>query len=1209
MKVSLNSSWFLPLLGFVLIGVAAQESGECPTTDQVSCTAGTKCNSDLDCQDKELCCANPCYTKRCVQNPRGGDDVDGPSESECRPYIEKALKELETGEARKEPSDENESAEELPTVEISDDDEGGSSKGNVEDIETEAPPENEFKDVEGESEAIKTSEETKSQENLLDSGGEDETPEGAEPIGDEIQGVKESSEENIEDDNVKLNVETDDEIDNNERVLDSVAKEFQKSDDLSKEITEPSTNDDSSAKSEETTSDEDERHKRETTQNEQLLEINDNVDGEEAKSDEVPVEAVDSLESNYDAPAPQEESKESIENQQGNGCPTVDRVSCTDGELCTKHKACGENRICCPNKCYRKRCVTGKVDERELQAEQSEGIESSKQQIVINDSEEIPGTGCPSSDQVSCVKGDLCSKHKHCGDGEICCPNKCYRKRCVAGLVTSEELAQEESEEDSKEMEQAKSSKEENLQVKDDEGLGCPSVDKTSCKEGDLCSKHKHCRRGEICCPNKCYRMRCVTGTVSSAELEEEELSEEKSIEELTKDKIVSGKREVVGCPLRENIPCKGGQGCLKNKECDSGEICCANKCYRKMCVPGTPAEDDSEEDDDPGQVNEEEHESTGGVNKENAEKLEDEDLPRCPSKDEVPCRIGQRCDDDNDCTPNEFCCPNKCYNKRCVVKPLAGMGVPESKLKLPKQVEKPVTKFKVEIKREVKIKVLPSEPKKETRKLEVKQPGKPSKVVVIEEMDEDEDASLEKGGEVPAVEELSLDTDIPTELRPRDHVEHLLKLDKDSSDVEQIQNRVYEETLKELKRLYESAIKPLETLYKYRDLSNRHFGDAEIFSKPLVLFMGPWSGGKSSIINYLVNNEYNETSLRTGAEPSPAYFNILMYGEEAEIIDGTELAADFTFSGLQKFGQGLEERLKGIKLPSKILRKVNVVEIPGILEVRKQVSRLFPFNDACQWFIDRADIIFLVYDPSKLDVGPETEAILDQLKGREHQTRIILNKADQVKPEELMRVQSALIWNISPLMSSPQPPIMYTASLWSRPFEPWAPVRLLQAQERAFLRDLRGAVDKRVENKIASARRFAVRVRNHAKMVDCYLTTYYNHKSVFGNRKQVANEIIEHPQDYHIYEGLSTLTNISRYDLPDPEVYKDFFKLNPLYEFQQLSATCTYFRGCPINRLDIAIAYDLPELVGTYKKNLEEALASPSDVKKKASRKAAPGS
>ncbi|PNF21299.1 hypothetical protein B7P43_G02128 [Cryptotermes secundus] len=355
---------------------------------------------------------------------------------------------------------------------------------------------------------------------------------------------------------------------------------------------------------------------------------------------------------------------------------------------------------------------------------------------------------------------------------------------------------------------------------------------------------------------------------------------------------------------------------------------------------------------------------------------------------------------------------------------------------------------------------------------------------------------------------------------------------------------------------------------------------------------MGPWSGGKSTIINYLLDNEYTSTALRTGAEPSPAYFNILMWGDQVEVLDGTQLAADWTFSGLQKFGQGMLDRLRGLRLPNPLLEKVNIVEIPGILEIRKQVERLFPFNDACQWFIDRADIIFLVYDPSKLDVGPETEAILDQLKGREYQTRIILNKADQVRPEELMRVQGTLIWNISPLMSSSEPPVMYSTSLWSLPYESGAPTRLLHAQERAFLRDLRDAIDKRVENKIASARRFAVRVRNHAKMVDCYLTTYYNHKSFFANKKKISDDIIEHPQDYHIYEGLSTLTNISRYDLPDPDVYKDFFRLNPLYDFQLLSSTCTYFRGCPINRLDIAIAYDLPELVGKYKKSVEAALA-----------------
>lgn len=113
--------------------------------------------------------------------------------------------------------------------------------------------------------------------------------------------------------------------------------------------------------------------------------------------------------------------------------------------------------------------------------------------------------------------------------------------------------------------------------------------------------------------------------------------------------------------------------------------------------------------------------------------------------------------------------------------------------------------------------------------------------------------------------EELINEGEIPDDLRPIDHIRQLLKLDDDHLQSEKIINGIAEITLRDLKKLYESAIKPLETLYKYRDLSNRHFGDSEIFSKPLVLFMGPWSGGKSSIINYLIENEYSETSLRTG--------------------------------------------------------------------------------------------------------------------------------------------------------------------------------------------------------------------------------------------------------------------------------------------------------------------------------------------------------
>lgn len=48
---------------------------------------------------------------------QGEAESEGPSESECRPYIEKALKELEAGEVG-----DDDSKEDVPTVEITTDD-------------------------------------------------------------------------------------------------------------------------------------------------------------------------------------------------------------------------------------------------------------------------------------------------------------------------------------------------------------------------------------------------------------------------------------------------------------------------------------------------------------------------------------------------------------------------------------------------------------------------------------------------------------------------------------------------------------------------------------------------------------------------------------------------------------------------------------------------------------------------------------------------------------------------------------------------------------------------------------------------------------------------------------------------------------------------------------------------------------------------------
>ena len=63
------------------------------------------------------------------------------------------------------------------------------------------------------------------------------------------------------------------------------------------------------------------------------------------------------------------------------------------------------------------------------------------------------------------------------------------------------------------------------------------------------------------------------------------------------------------------------------------------------------------------------------------------------------------------------------------------------------------------------------------------------------------------------------------------------------------------------------------------------------------------------------------------GAEPSAGFnFNIALHGDHEEEVSGTELAAEWAFSSLQKFGQEFLKKIKGKKMPNKLLEKVSLL-------------------------------------------------------------------------------------------------------------------------------------------------------------------------------------------------------------------------------------------------------------------------------------------
>ncbi|KAL2298767.1 hypothetical protein Nmel_014364 [Mimus melanotis] len=432
-------------------------------------------------------------------------------------------------------------------------------------------------------------------------------------------------------------------------------------------------------------------------------------------------------------------------------------------------------------------------------------------------------------------------------------------------------------------------------------------------------------------------------------------------------------------------------------------------------------------------------------------------------------------------------------------------------------------------------------------------------------------------------------DASEPTK-RDRSHLENTLKLneEKPADDVSGV--------LQRLRKIYHSSIKPLEHSYRYNELRQheitaypgRTLGssatDGEITSKPMVLFLGPWSVGKSSMINYLLGLDNTPYQLYTGAEPTTSEFTVIMHGPKLKTIEGIVMAADSarSFSPLEKFGQNFLEKLIGIEVPHKLLERVTFVDTPGIIENRKQQERGYPFNDVCQWFIDRADLIFVVFDPTKLDVGLELEMLFRQLKGRESQIRIILNKADSLATQELMRVYGALFWSLAPLINVTEPPRVYVSSFWPHDYHPETHRDLFLKEEISLLEDLNQVIENRMENKIAFIRQHAIRVRIHALLVDRYLQTYKDKMTFFSDGELVFRDIVEDPDRFFIFKSILAKTNVSKFDLPNREAYKDFFGINPITSFKLLSQQCSYMGGCFLEKIEKAITRELPDLLGS---------------------------
>ena len=123
---------------------------------------------------------------------------------------------------------------------------------------------------------------------------------------------------------------------------------------------------------------------------------------------------------------------------------------------------------------------------------------------------------------------------------------------------------------------------------------------------------------------------------------------------------------------------------------------------------------------------------------------------------------------------------------------------------------------------------------------------------------------------------------------------------------------------------------------------------------------------------------------------------------------------AEKQFRPLSKFGNAFLNRLECSTVSSPILKNLTFIDTPGILSGEKQrVDRGYDFTGVLEWFAERVDRIILLFDAHKLDISDEFRRSIEALRGHDDKIRIVLNKADMVDQQQLMRIYGALMWSL----------------------------------------------------------------------------------------------------------------------------------------------------------------------------------------------------
>jgi len=384
-------------------------------------------------------------------------------------------------------------------------------------------------------------------------------------------------------------------------------------------------------------------------------------------------------------------------------------------------------------------------------------------------------------------------------------------------------------------------------------------------------------------------------------------------------------------------------------------------------------------------------------------------------------------------------------------------------------------------------------------------------------------------------------------------------------------QPEVYPSVIDGIKKIYATALRPLEEAYRFDAFHMPIMRDSDFDAKPSVLFLGQYSTGKTSFIRYLLEGNYPGANI--GPEPTTDRFVAVMGGKEEMVIPGNALVVQSgtPFRALSKFGNDFLTKFQASVTPSPVLEDLVLIDSPGVLSGEKQrIGRSYDFTGVIEWFAQRADMIVLVFDANKLDISDEFKRAIEALRGQDDKIRVVLNKADGVNSQQLLRVYGALMWSLGKVINTPEVTRVYVGSFWEQPYKNREFAHLFDAEREDLIRDLHALPRQATVRKVNELVKRARLAKVHAYLIS---ELHNQMPAVFGKKAKQEELIRDLNQTYNF---VMQKYNLSVGDFPDIKRFRERLRVCDFSKFPKLNQRL-------LDAAETALAEEIPKLVKMF--------------------------